>query len=137
EGENVAPVVVNDQGFSPKQRRFRARLPLALCARALRGIRRGSLVKPPALIGPSLFRAPRLVGVDDPAVQREEERELAPAEVTLNANLPTQEARQLTADREAEPGAAKLVTGLMFDLLKCFEDDLLLVYRYADTRVHH
>ena len=66
----------------------------------------------------------------------EEERERAAlAERRLDANLAAEQAGDLPADREAEPGAAEAPARRPVGLLKGLEDQPQLVGRDPDPRV--
>jgi hypothetical protein len=70
--------------------------------------------------------------------RRQEQRERAAlAGVALDAQVATEEARDLATDREAEPGAAVLAARRAVGLLECLEDQALLVLRDADAGVGH
>src|SRR5438552_11385071 len=55
--------------------------------------------------------------------------------VARQADLPAKQAGQLTADRQPEAGAAVLPARRAVGLLKCLEDDPLLVCRDADAGI--
>ena len=74
--------------------------------------------------------------IDVPGGQ--EERERAPAaRRALHADLAAEQARDLAADRQSEPGAAELAARRPVGLLERLEDELLLVLRDPDPGVAH
>ena len=68
--------------------------------------------------------------------QRQVQRERAAgAGRALQRDLAAQQAGELAADREAQPGAAVLAAGARVRLLERLEDELLLLRRNADARI--
>src|SRR5437899_938127 len=66
------------------------------------------------------------------------EREGAPLRRrALDVNLATEQARDLSADRQAETRASVLPARRTVGLLERLEDELLLVARDADARILH
>src|SRR5690606_23181370 len=73
------------------------------------------------------------------ATNRQEQHEggsLAHA-FTGHAYIATQQARQLTGNRQAQAGAAVLAAGRAISLLECFENKLLLFRRNTDAGIDH